>query len=209
MKKSTKAEEDIMKFIGSKKITLALVSGLILFLSACGVSATPDETLTAQGDFICRGLVTAVNQENVIVPSGASCTLENVTITGNILVEPRGALVARTVNVGGSVQADGHTRVTVTTSSRVTGDIQIKQGGSARVVSTRVGGTLEVESNVGTHFLSRNTVSGDMKVNANTGVSTTIQFNRINGNLQCQDNLPAPVGSGNTASLKEDQCQLL
>jgi uncharacterized membrane protein SirB2 len=48
MKKSTKAEEDIMKFIGSKKITLALVSGLILFLSACGVSATPDETLTAK-----------------------------------------------------------------------------------------------------------------------------------------------------------------
>jgi hypothetical protein len=198
-----------MKHFGVKRLALALVSGLTLFLTACGVSATPDETLSAQGDFICIGLVTSVNQENVIVPSGASCTLEGVTITGNLKVEPRGILTARTVNIGGSIQADEHRRVTITTNSQVTGDVQIKQGGNARVVGTRVGGTLEVESNTGTHFLSRNTVSGDMKVNANTGTSTTVQFNRINGNLQCQDNIPAPVGTGNTASLKEGQCQTL
>jgi hypothetical protein len=198
-----------MKYFGIKKLVLALVSGLTLFLTACGVSATPDETLAAQGDFICRGLVTAVNQENVIVPVGAICTLENVTITGNVLIEERGILTTRGVNIGGSIQGDLHRRVTISANSQITGDVQLKQGGNVRVVSSRVGGTLEVESNVGTHFLSRNTVSGDMKVNSNTGVSTTVQFNRINGNLQCQDNFPTPVGSGNTASLKEEQCQNL
>jgi hypothetical protein len=202
-----------MKHFSVKKFALTLISGLTLFLTACGVSATPDETpnetLSAQGDFICVGLVTAVNQENVIVPSGASCTLSGVTLTGNVKVEPRGLLVARTVNIGGSVQATEHRAVTITANSVVTGDVQISQGGSARVASTRMGGTLEVESNRGTHLLSRVTVTGDMKVNSNTGVSTTIQFNRVSGNLQCQDNLPAPVGSGNTASLKEGQCQTL
>ncbi len=192
-----------------KKMVLVIVSGLTLFLTACGVSNTPDETLSAQGDFICRGLVTAVNQENVVVPVGATCTLENVTITGNVFVNPQAILTTRGVNIGGSIQADTHRRVTITSNSRITGDVQIKQGGNTRVISSRIGGTLEVESNTGTHFLSRNTVSGDMKVNQNTGLSTTIQYNRVNGNLQCQDNLPAPIGTGNTASLKESQCQNL
>ena len=32
---------------------------------------------------------------------------------------------------------------------------------------------------------------------------------RIDGNLQCKENLPAPAGGGNTAALKEDQCAAL
>ena len=192
-----------------RNLSLAALTVFTLVLTACGATIEPTEALTPQGTFVCLGLVTFVDQENVIVPTGASCTLENVTVTGNVFVSPLATLTTRGVNVGGSIQADGHKRVTIAANSRITGDVQIKQGGSARVVTARVGGTLEVESNTGTHLLSRNTVSGDMKVNQNTGVSTTVQYNRINGNLQCQDNLPAPTGTGNTASLKEGQCQTL
>jgi hypothetical protein len=37
-----------------------------------------------------------------------------------------------------------------------------------------------------------------------------ISSNRVNGNLQCKENQPAPTGSGNTVGgNKEDQCQRL
>jgi hypothetical protein len=77
-----------------------------------------------------------IDQGNVKVLSGAVCTLDRVTVTGNVIVEPRNGLVAKTVTADGSIQADGHTRVTVTASSRVTDDIQINQGGGARVTGT-------------------------------------------------------------------------
>jgi hypothetical protein len=49
---------------------------------------------------------------------------------------------------------------------------------------------------------------GNIQLEDNTG-GITLNSNVTNGNLQCKQNQPAPVGSGNRAALKEDQCQSL
>ena len=88
----------------------------------------------------------------------------------------------------GNVQSEGHDWVKVV-SSRVGGSIQLKQGGDVNVRSNRVGQDVQIFTNRGTK---------------------TISNNRINGNLQCKSNVPAPVGGGNVVGgNKEDQCRRL
>jgi hypothetical protein len=51
--------------------------------------------------------------------------------------------------------------------------------------------------------------AGDLQLFANLG-GTTVSGNRVSGNLQCQDNPPAPVGGCNVvAGHREDQRALL
>ena len=52
-------------------------------------------------------------------------------------------------------------------------------------------------------------MAGDLQLFANLG-GTAVSNNRVSGNLQCADNLPAPTGGRNiVAGNKEDQCLFL
>ena len=51
-------------------------------------------------------------------------------------------------------------------------------------------------------------VDGDIQVFSNRG-AIRVSRNRVDGNLQCKSNSPAPVGGGNQAASKEDQCAAL
>jgi hypothetical protein len=202
-----------MKRFSLKQVGLVSLLGLTTFLAACDMTGTPTEELTAQETFTCRTTVTGTTKDVVFVPQNATCTLNNTNVEGNIIVSNGATLIARGVRVKGSIQSEGHARVTVVRStsrvSTINGDIQIKQGRSATVTSARIGGSLQVEQNNGAFNFSSNTIGSDLQANANTGTGLTIRSNRINGNLQCQSNVPAPVGSGNVAASKEDQCARL
>ena len=56
--------------------------------------------------------------------------------------------------------------------------------------------------------MERNQVGQNVQIKQNLG-GVSVNGNRINGNLECQANQPAPTGSGNTAALKTDQCRAL
>lgn len=149
-------------------------------------------------DRMCRGTIGAVTVDgNVIVPSGATCTLAGTRVKGNVEVKSNATLTARGVHVIGNIQAENHNRLSVlprtvgdrTVRSYVDGSIQAKQGG---------GGVLR-----------SNTVNGDIQLFSNTkNVRFQVYSNRIDGNLQCKSNVPAPVGGGNiVGGNKEDQCR--
>ncbi len=202
-----------MKAFTLKKLGLTALIGMTTFLAACDMTSTPEDVLTAQETFTCRTTITGTTKDVIVVPNNATCRLTNTNVQGNIIVNTGATLVARGVVVNGSIQSEGHTRVTVVRSttrvSRINGDIQIKQGKSATVSDVQIGGSLQVEQNNGIFNLSRNKIGSDLQANANLGTGLTISRNRIDGNLQCQSNVPAPTGSGNTASSKEDQCASL
>jgi hypothetical protein len=193
-----------MKALGVRNLGLTSLIGLTVFLAACDMTAQPDETLTAQETFTCRTTVNGTTKDVVVVPDNATCTLNNTNVEGNIIVGTGSTLVARGVSVKGNIQSEGHARVSVVSStaraSSINGDIQIKQGRNATVTNAHIGGVFN---------FSRNTIGSDLQAKQNTGTGLTISSNRINGNLQCQENVPAPVGSGNTAASKEDQCARL
>jgi hypothetical protein len=56
------------------------------------------------------------------------------------------------------------------------------------------------------HF-NGNVVGGNMQLFKNHG--PTESGNTIEANLQCKENEPPPVGDGNTAKQKEEQCAAL
>ncbi|ADB33460.1 hypothetical protein Kfla_4429 [Kribbella flavida DSM 17836] len=137
---------------------------------------------------VCRGTLGAVTVDNVRVPVGASCTLNRTTVKGTVKVESNARLSTSSARVNGNVQAEGHAHVYLYAST-VGGSVQLKQGRTASLRS--------------------NQVKGDVQSFTNRGAQD-FTANRIDGNLQCKSNVPAPTGSGNVVGgTKEDQCRRL
>ncbi|HET6713251.1 MAG TPA: hypothetical protein VFI59_06030 [Actinomycetota bacterium] len=166
-------------------------------------------------DRICRGTIGSVHIDgNVIVPSGASCTLLGTRIDDNVEVERRGTLVARGVGIGGNLQTQDHRSVLVTprrsdgriARSRIGGDIQLESGGRGIVRRAVIGGNLQTKQNEGRQAAVRNRIDADLQAFSNEG-GVRIVGNVIDGNLQCKSNSPPPTGGNNRVQGdKEDQC---
>ena len=147
---------------------------------------------------VCRGTIGASSLDvDIVVPQDATCELNGTRIDGNVIVNRGARLLAAGVRVGGNVQAENHREVIIrtrsvsgrTVRSNVEGSIQLTQGGGGKVLGAIVGSDLQLFSN-----RDRFEVRG----------------NRIDGNLQCKENNPRPVGGNNIVQgNKEDQCRLL
>jgi hypothetical protein len=119
----------------------------------------------------------------------ASVRLENSTVDGNVQVEERGASL-------------------ITSGVRVGGDLQVKKAASATIGSTTVDGDIQLEENSGALSSESATVRGNFQIFKNLG-GVTLRNNRVQQVLECKENTPAPVGSGNVAGEKKEQCVAL
>jgi DUF4097 and DUF4098 domain-containing protein YvlB len=179
-------------------------------VGATGMAASLLIAAPASADEIaCRGTLGAVTVDNLRVPQGATCTLDKTTVKGNITVKGNATLVATGVRVNGNVQAENAKRVVVKGGSRVGGSVQVKQGGAARVAWSQVNADIQFDANRRQLTAVSATVGGNIQVMQNTG-GVEIRNNKVDGNLQCKANSPAPVGGGNVVKgSKEDQCAKL
>ena len=153
----------------------------------------------------CDGRLGEATVENVNVPSDATCLLDGTVVQGNVFVRSNARLVTRDVRVGGNIQAENSRLVQVLSGTRVGGNIQVNQGGATTIDRVVVDGDIQLEQNAGRQDVEGARVGGNMQVNQNSG-GVFLNDNRVAENLQCQANEPAPVGSGNVAGDKEDQC---
>jgi len=154
----------------------------------------------------CRGELGAVTVDNLRVPDGARCTLSRTRVKGTLKVESGASLDARGVRVDGNVQAENARQVLLGQSSRIGGSVQIKQGGSASVLDSHVEGDIQYDANGSSLRANDNRVGGNVQIIGNDG-RAEIYRNTIDGNLQCKENSPRPVGGGNKVrGNKEDQC---
>lgn len=155
----------------------------------------------------CRGTIGATTVDNVRVPDGATCTLRGTYVKGTVKVETGAVLRAYDVRVVGNVQGEDAQNVLIADGSRVGGSIQVVQGARARVIDSRVNGDILFDDNSAPNVARRNIIGGDLQAFQNTG-GVAIYDNRIDGNLQCKENRPRPVGGGNIVEgNKEDQCR--
>ena len=160
----------------------------------------------AAEEIACTGSLGAITVDNLRVPQGATCLLDGTQVEGTITVKGNARLVAVNVDVDGNVQAENSRRVVVKGGSTVGGSVQIVQSGAARVARTAVNADIQFDANSRPLAALRNTVGGNIQVIQNTG-GVDISNNRVDGNLQCKENDPAPVGGGNIVQgSKEDQC---
>lgn len=182
-------------------IVSGLVAATAIFVVAPS-SAGADER-------VCRGSLGRVTVDNLRVPVGSGCKLDGTIVRGNIKVERAAILDARSVRVGGNVQAERAAQVNVSGWSNVEGNIQVKQGGGSIVRDVRVGGDIQFDENRGGLRSERNNVGSNIQVMKNRG-GAYISENRVDGDLQCKENAPAPRGFGNVVrGDMEDQCRRL
>lgn len=182
------------------RVAVAGALGLSLFVLSPPASTFAEER-------VCRGTIGAQSVDNLRVPDGATCTLNGTRVKGTIKVESNAVLKAFRVSVVGNVQAEDSRKVVVADGSRVGGSIQVVQSGVAKVRDSRINGNILLDDNNGRNAVLRNVVGADVQAFQNSG-GVRIFDNRIDGNLQCKANSPAPVGNGNVVQgNKDDQCR--
>ena len=187
----------------SKLRTPFIVSAaaLVAMLLSPAIAAAEERT--------CRGTIGARTLDNVRVPQNATCLLEGTYVKGTVKVETNAALRAEGVRVIGNVQGENARRVAVVQGSRVGGSVQVVQGGGANVAGSRINGDILYDDNENALRAVSNRIGGSLQAFQNTG-GVEIRRNVIEGNLQCKENNPRPVGGGNTVGgNKEDQCARL
>ena len=166
-----------------RRVTRGMLAGVVAGIALAATAGT-----AAAEERVCRGAIGASTVDNLRVPDGATCRLSGTVVQGTVSVGSGARLIARGIRVVGNVQAEGHRAVTVVLS-RVGGSVQLVQGRAANV--------------------SRNSIGSDLQAFENRGTQT-FRANRIDGNLQCKENVRRPVGGGNVVEgNREDQCSRL
>jgi hypothetical protein len=171
--------------------------------SGGGGSSTPP----LSGNVTCVGLtIGAIRLDSVIVPAGARCTLLGTQLLGSLEVGASAHLIADGVAITGNIVSDGAAELTVGGASSVGGSVQVQRGAAATLAGLAINGNLQIYAMTGPVSANDNRVGGNLQAMASRG-GLLFVANRINGVMQCKDNLPPPAGSGNVATLKEDQCR--
>jgi hypothetical protein len=193
----------------------AVVPLLVAAIVIAGPLAGP-----AHAAFNCVG--TFSNQTisgDLIVPSTATCNLQNVKITGNVQVQS-GAILNLTggVSVNGNFNATSPQGVNISGGgNHFKGSLLAKAPGFFGMQNTRVDGNVTIQDSPGNVTFFDNIVGGNVVLRSNAAGPETkeppakeVSGNRIGGWLDCTNNFPPPVGGGNTAKGgKRNQCASL
>ena len=194
-----------------KRFAITTLAALGILAGAVPVARAADTT--------CPPNPTGKINGNLVVPAGASCSLANVTVTGNVQVGKGASLTVvpitgQTVTIGGNVQAAQCNFVLLIAGAiSVGGNVQIQNctGGSGYNDSlVTIGGNFACANNSGGCVASGGSVRGNVQVDNNSGSSATVVSNNtIGGNLQCAGNSPGVTDNGsknNVTGTKQGQC---
>jgi hypothetical protein len=146
------------------------------------------------GDFIESSVILGNLEIVESVAGNFAFVIQNTTIGGDLLFEK---------NVGPTVIGSGGGLG----GNRIAGDLQIYENNVAGAFCPPDAppGTCPFFEN---GLFNDNVVGGNMQLFKNQG-PTEVFRNMIAGDLQCKENEPPPVGAGNTAKQKEEQCAAL
>jgi len=162
-----------------------LAASLMVAAAAGTVMATAEPAAAAR---TCIGsLKNTTVSGDLYVPAGSTCTAYGVDVHGSIQVARGATLRFSTGDVDSDVQGESAPHTVSVYNSTVEGDVQAKSARYVKVQGSVIGGDAQVEKN---RYWQR------------------IYGNTIGGNLDCTENNPAPVGSGNRVyGSKTGQCR--
>ena len=160
---------------------------------------------------------------------------DNSDVGGNIDCDHCAFADAAGSRIGGNFQVTGETQGSFLEGNVIDGDLKFVESSpgtfSFDILENTIHGDLIFEKNTAGSFpatIDGNDVGGGMQLAENrTGMSVSnnavgdnllvlktrgaseITGNRMRQNLKCAENMPQPVGAGNVAQKKEEQCALL
>ena len=153
-----------------------------ILLVAAGLAALVWGTPALADDFACDGAFSKLKLDNVIVPSGADCTLEKVKVRGNVKVESDGSLVTIRAKIGGNVEADGARFVEILGKTGIRGNVTVKSGGSLLTLGAKIRGNVETDGARFVEILGKTGIRGNLTVKS--GGSLLTMGAKIRGNVQ-------------------------
>jgi hypothetical protein len=159
-------------------------------------------------DTACSGALVIGTYDNLKVTAGVCVIGAGTLVLGNIDVEPgAGLFINAGATVRGSISKKGLGPLEIF-GAAIGGNVKSEDGSSFRLHNNTVRGNLELIGNNGfPQEIFANFVGGNLKYEKNSGgAPVNISNNRIGGNLECKDNALPPVGGGNIAASKKDQC---
>ena len=167
---------------------------LILAAPALGAGASTVHAANAN----CTGTVSGTVSGNVVVPSGASCTLSDVTVSGNVQVSQNASLTVdateQPATIHGNVQATNCAFVLLQGGVTVGGNLQIVQCAQRSGFvgpGVKIDGNFECNNNAGACEADLGDVRGNVQIQSSS--SADISLVSVGGNLQCQGNTAPPT----------------
>lgn len=145
-------------------------------------------SVPAFADFTCNGVIkNKTIDDNVKITQ--QCTLDNVTVKGNVMVHSGATANVLKSKIDGNLESKGNFSSVVATNNTIDGNIQLKEGQQVQLRNNRVDGNIELEKN-------RSNI--------------LVQSNVVDGNLKCESNSQKPTGGQNRVKGdKEGQCRSL
>jgi hypothetical protein len=183
--------------------------------------------MAAGAQAVCSGTQSTDVIANLLVPKGVTCTLEGITVTGSITVQPGGCLIvgqaSAPARVGGNINATDAACLSIGFGSAIGGNV-IALGTTGNpsgysfnfMCNSLIGGSVEINnSEKGADWCiggkaacacaAGENIIGGLTFDANKGATNNISDNTIGSNMNCAGNTGL-TGSGNTASRKLGQC---
>ncbi|MDQ4038573.1 MAG: hypothetical protein M3313_09550 [Actinomycetota bacterium] len=182
---------------GMKRLFGGLVAGIaIAFLTVSPAQAAPATE--------CTGTITGGTTGSLIVPEGETCTLEGVTVNGNIRIEAGGALITDDSTINGNVRGNGARTVqlidTDVVGTGTTGNItltgttgKIVIGSEGCRVDPAVGNNITLIDNEGNISICYMTVGETINVQGTDDGRIGIHNNTVGNSLIVQDNTGARI----------------
>lgn len=149
--------------------------------------------VNAQVDVTCVSALSNTVVQNVIVPQGATCTLTDVTVRGNIEAKETSRVTIRRGSVNGDIIGEAGSQVRLNRGN-VNGSVQGKAAALVSIAGTTVAKDIVIEETA-TFVINTGARAGNLEVLKSGNASVTgVQ---ISGNLKFEENYGAVSASSN------------
>lgn len=211
-----------------RAITAVMAASCCAAVVALPASAAPGTD--ASSTTVCTGTLSG-SYQSVLVPAGATCTLDGATVARNVTVEAGASLFTTNATIGGNLMSRDATTVRVIDTNvgrnvKVTGTTGLTTiGGLGCSVDPSVANNVMLKDNSGNIALCdltiarnlalmgnsrgigvfHNTVGNSLLLFDNTGRASRLRHNDVGVNLNCRRNTNV-VTVANTAKKMLGQC---
>jgi feruloyl esterase len=146
----------------------------------------------------CTGTLSGSITGNIVVPSGATCTVSDATVTGDVQVLQNASLTVdarqQPTTIDGNIQAHQCASALLEGGVTVNGSVEIAQCAQKSGFvgpGIKIGGNFQCINNAGGCEAELGDVHGSVQVQGSN--SSDISLVSVGGNLQCGGNTPAPT----------------
>ena len=168
----------------------------------------------ARADTSCTGPLSGTVNGDIVVPTGASCTLSNATVSGDVHVLKDASLTIdateQPTTINGNVLANGCRFALLEGGVTVSDSVEIRQCAQQSGFigpGVKIGANFQCINNPGGCEANLGTVQGSVQIGGSN--ASDISLVSVGGNLQCGGNTPAPThnfGPDFVTGTEQGQC---